>query len=139
MNAKPQSSQLQARGISLFTKPVIMGLIWSKDELDRCCCDIKLCIIASKRLEHILESHFNATGRGLHEKINSAGSLPEPVWRCSSLFDLPTLLTMSTCCCTTRRETEENSDDSFRLPVLITVSTCCCTAKTEDEEDSDNT
>jgi hypothetical protein len=77
---KPQSNQLQARGISPFSKPVIMGLIWSKDELDRCCCDIKLCIIASKRLEHILESHFNASGRGLHEKINSAGSLPEPVW-----------------------------------------------------------
>lgn len=62
----------------------IMGIFWSRDELDRCCCDVKLCIIGSKRLEALLTDHFNATGRGLHEKISSTNALPEPVryyWR----------------------------------------------------------
>lgn len=56
-----------------------MGQIFSRDELSNCCCDIKLVIVGSKRLEALLTTHFNATGRGLHEKISSAEGIPEPV------------------------------------------------------------
>eukprot|EP01006_Ploeotia_vitrea_P052740 TRINITY_DN67722_c1_g4_i1.p2 TRINITY_DN67722_c1_g4~~TRINITY_DN67722_c1_g4_i1.p2 ORF type:complete len:116 (-),score=6.89 TRINITY_DN67722_c1_g4_i1:392-739(-) len=41
--------------------------------------DFELAIRASKELEYVLESHFAATGRGLHDKISSAaakGELP---------------------------------------------------------------
>ena len=56
-----------------------MGVSNSKnksDPLNDCCCDIKLVIIASKTLEQVLEEHFEASGRGLHEKITSAQGLP---------------------------------------------------------------
>jgi len=46
-----------------------------EDLLARACCDIKLVILASKALERDLEQHFNAGGRGLHEKISSAKGL----------------------------------------------------------------
>ena len=36
--------------------------------------DYELAIKTSKELEYILESQFQATGRGLHEKITSASS-----------------------------------------------------------------
>ena len=49
--------------------------------LDKCCCDIKLVIIASKNLEALLEEHFGASGRGLHEKITSAQDLPDDLKR----------------------------------------------------------
>ena len=34
--------------------------------------DYELAIRLSKELEYVLEIHFNATGRGLHEKITTA-------------------------------------------------------------------
>ena len=34
--------------------------------------DYELAIRLSKDLEHLLETHFNGTGRGLHEKITTA-------------------------------------------------------------------
>lgn len=35
------------------------------------CCDYKLAIKGSKRLEGILEEEFGAHGKGLHEKVSS--------------------------------------------------------------------
>lgn len=40
--------------------------------------DYELAIKSSKEMEHILEVEFNATGRGLHEKITSASSQLPP-------------------------------------------------------------
>mmetsp|Transcript_6280 Transcript_6280/g.11167 ORF Transcript_6280/g.11167 Transcript_6280/m.11167 type:complete len:119 (+) Transcript_6280:152-508(+) len=57
-----------------------MGQVWSNnsDELANCCCDYKLVLLASKTLEKILEEDFEASGRGLHEKITTAQGLDEP-------------------------------------------------------------
>jgi hypothetical protein len=33
--------------------------------------DFELCITSSKELEHLLDTEFGATGKGLHEKITS--------------------------------------------------------------------
>jgi hypothetical protein len=44
--------------------------------------DIELVIRSSKKLEGLLERHFAATGRGLHEKVSSVERrLPEPLVR----------------------------------------------------------
>ncbi|KDO27879.1 hypothetical protein SPRG_07151 [Saprolegnia parasitica CBS 223.65] len=43
--------------------------------------DYELVIKCSKELEFILEHDFSATGRGLHEKISSATSLPPELAR----------------------------------------------------------
>ena len=43
--------------------------------------DFELVIRCSKELEHILEKHFQATGKGLHEKITSASGLPAELIR----------------------------------------------------------
>jgi hypothetical protein len=43
-----------------------------KHEFLECQNDYELVIKASKELEYILEHHFGATGKGLHEKISSA-------------------------------------------------------------------
>ena len=37
----------------------------------RHCCDTELVIHSAKELEFLLEEHFRATGKGLHEKISS--------------------------------------------------------------------
>jgi hypothetical protein len=50
-----------------------------KHEFLECQNDYELVIKASKELEYILEHHFGATGKGLHEKISSASPfLPNP-------------------------------------------------------------
>ncbi len=44
--------------------------------------DIELVITHSKKLEALLEKHFKATGKGLHEKVSSVERrLPEPLVR----------------------------------------------------------
>jgi hypothetical protein len=50
----------------------------SQDELGGVCCDVKLVILASKKLEAVLEKDFGGTGRGLHEKIESCGGSDIP-------------------------------------------------------------
>lgn len=50
-----------------------------KHEFLECENDYELVIKASKELEYVLEHHFGATGKGLHEKISSASPfLPNP-------------------------------------------------------------
>ena len=47
-------------------------------------CDFELVIRASKELEWILEAHFGASGRGLHERVASveaSGELPSRLSR----------------------------------------------------------
>jgi len=51
------------------------GSSTSKHDFIRCGNDYELVIKTSKELEHILERHFNAQGRGLHEKISGASGL----------------------------------------------------------------
>ena len=46
-----------------------------------CSCDLALVIYSSKQLEALLEGKFEATGKGLHEKITSAQDLDEPLKR----------------------------------------------------------
>lgn len=40
--------------------------------------DFELCIRSSKELEHLLETEFRASGKGLHEKISSVESQLTP-------------------------------------------------------------
>jgi hypothetical protein len=47
-----------------------MGALESKPVHSRN--DFELCIRSSKELEHLLDTEFGATGKGLHEKITSA-------------------------------------------------------------------
>jgi hypothetical protein len=46
-----------------------------------CSCDLALVVYSSKQLESLLESKFEATGKGLHEKITSAIDLSESLKR----------------------------------------------------------
>ena len=46
-----------------------------------CSCDLSLVIYSSKQLESLLETKFEASGKGLHEKITSAKGLSEPLKR----------------------------------------------------------
>jgi uncharacterized protein YutE (UPF0331/DUF86 family) len=46
-----------------------------------CSCDLSLVIYSSKHLESLLETKFEATGKGLHEKITSAKGLNDPLKR----------------------------------------------------------
>ena len=47
-----------------------MGALESKPVHSRN--DFELCIRSSKELEHLLDTEFGASGKGLHEKITSA-------------------------------------------------------------------
>lgn len=53
----------------------------SKHEFLKCTNDYELAIKTSKELEHILECHFRAHGRGLHEKISTAQGLSSDLVR----------------------------------------------------------
>jgi len=57
-----------------------MGAFQSQPQ-PSCSCDLSLVIFSSKQLEALLEAKFEATGKGLHEKINSAAGLSEPLKR----------------------------------------------------------
>ena len=46
-----------------------------------CSCDLSLVIYSSKQLEALLETKFQATGKGLHEKITNMEGLTEPLKR----------------------------------------------------------
>jgi len=52
-----------------------MGAGSSKHAFLRCGNDYELVIKSSKELEYILEEGFEASGKGLHEKISSASGL----------------------------------------------------------------
>jgi hypothetical protein len=58
-----------------------MGASFSHEHSPSCSCDLSLVIFSSKQLESLLETKFEGTGKGLHEKISSAKGLSEPLKR----------------------------------------------------------